>query len=57
MIVVIATAPSSTDAKLAATSAHGVVNGFVSMNLTRTIFAWTVRKRKLRKTRKETRSE
>ena len=53
----IAIAPSSTDAKSVDTSAHGAANGFVVVNLTKTTSAWTARKLKRRKTRKETTNE
>ena len=56
-IAAIANAPSSTDVKSGATSAHGAANGFAEVNLTMTTSALTARKRKRRKTRKEIRNE
>ena len=56
-IAAMAIAPSSTDAKSGATSAHGAASGFAEVNLTMTTSAYTARKRKRRKTRKETTNE
>ena len=56
-IAAIANAPSSTDAKSGATSAHGAANGFAVVNLMKTTSAWTARKLKRRKMRKETTNE